>query len=149
MADAAVSHLLSVICYLLSVICYLLFVICSSVAHRHLAVDAVVERDKGLGPGHSLDILNLVVKQLHQVLVVAGIELDKHRVRAGGEMALHYFGDFFKLGNNVAVQRAAFKVDADIGAGAETEYFRVYRVSRPRDDVKVNHALDALMDGRA
>ena len=50
---------------------------CLFVVHdRDFAVHALVERNKSLGSSYTVNVLNLVVEQLHQMLVVAGIKLD-------------------------------------------------------------------------
>lgn len=112
-------------------------------------MDAVVERYECLGACDTVNHLDFVVEQIHQMLVVAGVELDEHRVGACGEVALNHFGDFLKLRHHIAVHGSALEVDADVGAGAVTEYLRVDVIARSGDDVKVNHALNALVDSGA
>ena len=45
-----------------------------------MTVDGMVEGNQSLRAGDSGDILYLVVEQIHQMLVVACIEFDEHRV---------------------------------------------------------------------
>lgn len=79
-------------------------------------VDRVVERYKSLCADDSGYHLYLVVEQIHQMLVVAGIEFDEHRVRAGREMTFDNLRYFVKLSHDVAVHGAALEIDAYIGA---------------------------------
>lgn len=61
------------------------------------AVDAVVERNQSLCARHSVNHLDTVIEQFHQMLVIPCIKLDEHGVGTGGEVALHYFRDFFQV----------------------------------------------------
>lgn len=65
--------------------------------HVDLAVYALLKRDECLGLCYAGDVLYVVVEQLHQVLVVFGVYLDKQRVGACGEMAFYNFADFLKF----------------------------------------------------
>lgn len=112
-----------------------------------MAMDRVVERDQGLGTGDARYVLYLVVEKVHKVLVVTGKELDKHGVRTGGEMAFGDFGDAAQLRNYLAVQCAALEIDTDKSTRIETQILWVDIISRPGDNLKVNHALYALMYG--
>ena len=63
----------------------------------------MVEGDECFGADYAGDYLELVVEELHEVLVVASEELDEHGVGACGEVTFHDFGYFFKLGDYFAV----------------------------------------------
>jgi len=65
--------------------------------------DALLQRDERLGSSHTLDVLYQVVHQVHQVLVVASIHLDHHRVVTRGEVALHNLAYLLQLGNNLTI----------------------------------------------
>lgn len=107
----------------------------------------MVERNEGLGADDSWDHLDVVVEEIHQVLVVACENLDEHRVGTSGEVALNDFGDLFKFGDNLAVHVAALEVDADVGASLVSDDARVDVVAGSGDNVEIDHALDALMYG--
>ena len=49
-----------------------------------------------------------------------GIQLDKHGVRAGGEMAFNNFRYLLKLGHGLTIHGATLQIHTDEGAGAET-----------------------------
>ena len=57
---------------------------------RYLAIDALVERDERFCASNAIDALNLVVEQLHEMLIVASIHLNEHVIRARAEMAFHH-----------------------------------------------------------
>ena len=116
---------------------------------RYHAVDRIVERDQGFGPGDAVDHLYLVVKQIHQMLVVACIEFYEHSVGAGGEVAFHDLWDFLEFRHNVTIHCSAFEVDADICACSVAEHLGVDIVTRAGDHLEVDKTLDALMDSRA
>ena len=78
-----------------NVLCGLFFVV-----DRHLTNQALLKRYERLGGHDTGDVLNLAVEQLHQVLVVASIELDHHGVTARGEVNLDNFRNLLQLGDN-------------------------------------------------
>ncbi len=63
------------------------------------------------------------------MLVVAGEKLDKHRVRTCRIVTFDDFGDFFELGDDLAVHSSAFEVDSDICACPIAKDFRVDEIS--------------------
>ena len=117
--------------------------------HRYSAVDGVVEADECLGAHHAGDVLDAVVEQLHEVLVVSGVEFEEHRVGAGGEVALDDLFDFLDLWDDASVHGSALKTYTYICAGGVPERFGVDCVARSGNDVHLGQALYALMDGRA
>ena len=91
--------------------------------------------------------LQLTVQQLHQLFVILGIELDKHRIRACGEMTLHHLGDVLQLLHHVLVHRTLLQVDAHVGTGAVAQTLRVHVEAAARDDIGIDEVLHTLMDG--
>ena len=83
------------------------------------------------------------------MLVVARVEFHQDGVRAGGEVAFHDFGNFVELVDRLLVHRAAFELDADVGASAETQKLRTHLIAASGDDALFDHAHDTLMDGSA
>ena len=61
------------------------------VLYRYFAIDALVERNKGFGACNAVDTLNSVVKQLHKMLIIAGIHLDENVVWTCAIVAFHDF----------------------------------------------------------
>ena len=57
---------------------FLLYIVCH--ADGRLFLDALVERDERLCGVNACDALYLAVQEVHQLLVVARIELDEHGV---------------------------------------------------------------------
>ena len=110
--------------------------------------DRVVERDERLRADNSGYDLEFVVEQFHQMLIVPGKELDKHRVGPGSEMTFHDFGYLDELGHHLAIQGSALEVDSYKCACAVAEDLGIYILARARDDIEIDHALYALMDRR-
>ena len=94
-------------------------------------------------------MLDAVVEQIHEMLIVAAVELDEHGVAAGGEMAFHDFRNGFELHGHVFIHGAALQFDADVGAGGISNAFGANGVARTCDDTCFNEALHALMNGGA
>ena len=84
--------------------------------YRQFAADALLQRDERLGGDDARNLLNPVVEQGHQVFVVVSVELDEHRVVAGGEVALHYLGNALEALHHVVIHAAPLQVDAHVGA---------------------------------
>ena len=63
--------------------------LCIVLWNRHFSLDALLQRDKGLCSNYTRNALHLVVQQIHQLLIVAGIQLYKHGVRTRGKVALY------------------------------------------------------------
>lgn len=112
------------------------------------ALDALLERDEGLGGDYALYALHLVVEQVHELLIVAGIEFDEHGVRTGGEVAFHDLGDLEELLDNLLVHAAALKVESDVGTGGVADALRVDTEAAAGDDAALDEVLHALVDGR-
>ena len=94
-----------------------------------------------------MDALQLTIQQIHQLFVVAGIELDEHRVGACGEVALHHLRDELQALYHVLVHRTFLEVDADIGTGAVAQTLRVDIEAAASDDVGIDEVLNTLVDG--
>ena len=117
--------------------------------HRYLSLDALFERYQSLSGYNTGNTLQLVVEQRHELLIVTGIEFEKHRVGAGGEVALDDLGNFLQLGDNLAVHGAALEGYADVGAGVVAQHFGIDIVAGADNDFHLDQALDALVDGGA
>ena len=116
---------------------------------RNLPYQALLERNERLGSHHARDVLNLAVEQFHQVLIVAGIELDHHGVTASGEVNFYNLGNLFELGHDSLVHGTALQCQANESTGGIAQCLGVDNVARTSNDTHINHALDALMNGRA
>ena len=88
---------------------------------RHFPLDALLERDERLGGDNAGDGLQLVVEQIHELLIVARIGFDEHGIGACGEVALHDFGDVDEPLDNVFVHRSALQIQSHVGAGAVSQ----------------------------
>ncbi len=119
------------------------------VINGYFAVYTAVERNEGLCAVDTVYSLYTVIQQLHKMLVVTGIQLDKHSVRTGSEMTFNNFGYLFKLRHYVAIHGAAVKINTYVSTRAITEHFGIDMVTRTRDDLKVDHALQTLVYGGA
>ena len=113
----------------------------------NLALDALLQRDERFSCHHARNLLQLTVQQIHQLLVVAGVELHHHGVGTRGEMALHHLGDMLQALHHLLVHRAALQVDAHIGAGAIAQGLGVDIEAAAGDDVALDEALHTLVDG--
>ena len=94
------------------------------------AIDALFKGDECLGSGNAIDMLNAVIDQRHEVLVVAGIDLNHHRVVSSGEMALDNLLDFEQFRHHVAIHGTSFKGKSDKRAGGIAQQFGVHIVAR-------------------
>ena len=90
-------------------------------ANWNLTLDALLQRDKCLCRYNSVDALQLVVEQMHKLLVVTHVELYEHSVRTSSEMAFHNLWDVLELLNYILVHRTALKSDTYIGTSAVTK----------------------------
>ena len=117
--------------------------------YRYLALDALVERDEGLGRNNSGYHLHLVVEQIHELFVVAGVHFEQHCVRTGGEVTFHDFGYLLQLLHYVLVHAAAFEVQSYIGACAVAYAFGVDIESAAGYDATIDEVLYTLVDGCA
>ena len=43
-----------------------------------------------------MNLLNVVIEQVHEVFIIARIELNEHGVRTSGEMTFNDFGNLFQ-----------------------------------------------------
>ena len=93
------------------------------------------------------DGLQLIVEQIHELLVIAGIELKKHGVGTSGEMALHDFGDVEQTLHHLLVHVASLEVDTDIGAGGITQALGVDIETAAGDVTILHQVLHTLMNG--
>lgn len=116
-------------------------------AYRYFAVDRMVERNESFSAGNTRNHLYLFVQQLHEMLIVAGIELDEHGIRAGSEVTFHDLGNLLYLGHYVAVHGTALQINTYICAGGITEYLGIDMITGTCDHIHIYEALKALMDG--
>ena len=65
--------------------------------HGYGTIDALFERNERFGGNYALNFLNVVVEQIHKVLIIARVKFYKHGVGTCGEVALHNFGNFFEF----------------------------------------------------
>lgn len=114
-----------------------------------LAVKALLEADESLGGVNAGDMLDLVVEELHEMLVVEGINLDEHRVGASGEMALYNLGDLLQLLGGLTVEGTLLQRYTDVGARVVTQTVGIHNIAGACDDPHVDEALQALVDGCA
>ena len=56
------------------------------------------------------NVLDAVVEEFHQMLVVVGIHLDKHRIGTRGEVAFHNLRNFLKFFCGLAVRETLSRV---------------------------------------
>ena len=116
--------------------------------HGYLALDALVERDECLGRHHTRNHLHLVVEQIHEMLVVAGIHLEEHGVGTSGEVALHNFGNIDELLYHVLIHVASLEVHAYISACAIADALGVNIETATLYHTASNEMLNALVDCR-
>ena len=115
--------------------------------YRNLALYALVERDECLRRNHSRNHLHLVVEQVHELFVVAGIYLEQHGVGTGGEVAFHYLRDGEQLLHHILVHASAFEVDADVCAGGVAHALGIDIESAAGNHAASDEMLYTLMDG--
>ena len=118
------------------------------VVNRDFPIQTHLERYERFGSRHAGDMLYFVVKQLHKMLIIACIELYKHRVGTGSEMTLHHFLNLLKFGHYVAIHWATLEFHSYVGASGITEHFRVHVIARASNELHINHSLNALMNSR-
>ena len=117
--------------------------------NRYLALDALLERDERLGAYHAVDALQFVVQKVHELLVVAGIELHEHGVGTCGEVTFHHLGDSGNALYNLFIHTAALKVETHVGAGGVAEALGVHVETASCDHATFDKVLHALVDGGA
>ena len=110
------------------------------------AADALFQRDERLGSGNTVDVLNVIVDQRHEVLVVTRIHLNHHGIMARSEMALDNLLDFQQLGNDSPIHGAPLKSQADERAGGVAQHLGIHSIARTGDDAIIDQALYALMN---
>ena len=81
-----------------------------------LTMESLLQRDQSFGLGDSRDMLNPIVELLHKMLIVVCMDLNKHRIRACGEIALHHFGDLRQFGGGFAIEGTLLESHTDISA---------------------------------
>lgn len=113
------------------------------------AFDALVEGGEGFGVDHPRNFLYAAVEELHQVVGVVGVELDKDGVSAKGVLRFHYFGNLLQFGHHAVVEGALLQCYADVDAHIETELLRVDVEAGALDDADFCHMLHSLVDGGA
>ena len=84
---------------------------------------------------------------MHQLFVVAGIELDHHGVRTGSEVTLYDFGYVAQTLYHIFIHGAAFQRDAHIGAGGVAQTLGVHIETAAHDDTILYEVLHTLVDG--
>ena len=124
-------------------------IICFSLlrSNGNLTAHTLLQGDECLGGYHTRNVLQLIVEQVHQLLIVTGKEFHKHRVRTGSEMAFHYLGNMHETLNDLLVHRTALKRNAYVGAGTVTQRLGIHIETGACDDTIVNQMLYTLMNG--
>ena len=111
-----------------------------------MAVHGLFEDDHSFCLGDAVNVLDSVGEEVHEVAVIAGINLDEHRVGTCCEVAFNDFGNIFQFAGDFAVKGAAFKFDPDESASVKPEFVGIDGISGAGDDVEVHELLDALVD---
>ncbi len=75
------------------------------------------KRDESLGRNYAWNSLELVVEQVHKLLVIAGIELQEHGVRTGCEVTLHNLRDILKSLYHLLVHITTLQVKSHVCTG--------------------------------
>ncbi len=114
--------------------------------YGHLPLEHLLERDEGLCPGEA-ERLYLILKQVQQVVVVAGVEFDEYVVLAGGEMTLDDLGYFFQGVDHVGERGWVAEENAYVGASLVSERGGVDQAFSALYYAVGGEALDALMYG--
>jgi hypothetical protein len=113
----------------------------------YLASYALVERNERLSGIHARNHLHLVVEQVHKLLVVAGVNLEQHGVRACGEVAFHYLGDGEQLLHYILIHASTLEVKTDVGAGGVAHTLGVDVETTASDDATGDEVLHTLVNG--
>ena len=90
--------------------------------------------------------LQFAIEQVHQLLVVFGIQLYQHRVRTSSKVALYHFGNVLQAFDHFFVHRSLLQVDTHIGTGGVAQALGIHIKSTTRDDISIDQMLHALMD---
>ena len=93
--------------------------------YRYFSLYALLERNKCFGGNDSRNGLHLVVEQVHELFVVACIQLHKHGVRTCGEVTFHYLGYVDKTLYDILVHASAFEVQSDVCACGISDALRI------------------------
>ena len=112
-----------------------------------IALDALLQGDERLGSHHARDVLQTSVQQVHELLVIAGIELHHHGVWTSSEVTLYDFGDMAQALYHVLVHGTTLQRDTYIGTGGIAQTLGVYVETATHDDPILNEVLYTLMDG--
>ena len=90
-------------------------------SNGNLTAHTLFQGDECLSGHHAGNVLQLIVEQVHQLLIVTGKEFHEHRVRTGREMTFHDFGDMHEPLNDLLVHGTTFQGDAYVGASTVTQ----------------------------
>jgi len=110
------------------------------------AADALLERDERLGSGNTINVLDAVIDQRHEVLIVASIDFYHHGEMTCSKVALDDFLDFQEFRDYRAVHGSPLQREPDECASGITQQLGVDVVARACNDPIVDEALDALVD---
>ena len=116
---------------------------------RQCTADTLLEGGQRLGVSHTTDRLNARVEQVEQMLIILGVELDKHGIGAQRELRLDHFGDLLQLLAHLVVHRALLQAQTDIDAELVAQLLGVDLVGRTNDDTIVKHLLHTLVNSCA
>ena len=91
-------------------------------------------------------MLQLIVEQVHELLVVTGIEFDEHGVRTSGEVAFHNFRNVLQSLHHFLVHVATLQVQSHVCTSRVTQALRVDIESTTRDKSCLHQMLHTLVD---
>ena len=114
-------------------------------SYRNLPLYALFQRDQRLGGNDTGDILQSAVQQVHQLFVVAGIELDKHGVRTCSEVTLNNLMDMLQALHDILIHRTTLKGYAHVRTSGISQTLRVDIEATTHDDTTLYQMLNALM----
>ena len=86
--------------------------------------------------------------ELHEMVVVAGVELDEKVHAARGHVALHHLGHLAQGLHHRVVARRVLQVERNVGASLIAYFFRVEDELRTLDDTEIGKFLNTLVDSR-
>lgn len=115
--------------------------------NRNLTLDTLLQRDEGLGGNHAWDGLQLIIEQVHELLVVTGIEFDEHGVRACSEVAFHNFRNVLQSLHHFLVHVATLQVQSHVCTSRVTQALRVDIESTTSDETSFHQMLNSLVNG--
>ena len=90
--------------------------------------------------------LELVMDDVHHVVVVASEDLDEQVVIARRDVALHHLGNLLQGLHHAVEVLGILQIETDIGAGLVADLFGVDEKLRSQENAQVGELLYALVD---